>query len=80
MTVRAFLQSNARASFIARSSIPGFQFPQCHRNGTVDYWCPRKQEMVRQATTVPGDALALLPDDEAARVRRHLWRHQGVAA
>jgi len=47
----------------------------CHRDGTVTYWCPRRQDWIANARDVPADALAILPDDEAARVRRHLYRH-----
>ena len=53
--------------------------PWCHReDGTVDYFCPRRAEVVRRQTTVPADALALMADDEAQRVRRHLRRYHGV--
>lgn len=78
MTVRAFLQSSARASFIARASIPGFEWPQCHDDGTVTYWCPQRRGMMRRATGITPDALALLPEDEQARVSRHLWRALGA--
>jgi hypothetical protein len=80
MTVRAFLQSATRASAAARIDLPGFEFPQCHEDGTVDYWCPRRWAMVRRVRTVPEDALTLLPEDEAARVRRHIHRHQTAEA
>lgn len=75
MTVRAFLQSATRAAAAARIDLPGFEFPQCHEDGTIDYWCPRRWAMVRRVRTVPEDALTLLPEDEAARVRRHMHRH-----
>lgn len=34
----------------------------------------------RRVRTVPEDALTLLPEDEAARVRRHIHRHQNQEA
>lgn len=75
MTVRAFLQSATRAAAAAQIDLPGFEFPQCHKDGTVDYWCPRRWAMMRRVRTVPEDALTLLPEDEAPRVRRHIHRH-----
>lgn len=75
MTVRAFLQSATRAAAAAQIDLPGFEFPQCHDDGTYDYWCPRRWGMVRGARVVPEDALTLLPEDEAARVRRHMHRY-----
>jgi hypothetical protein len=70
VTVRAFLGIVVRTVNCAT----------CHRNGTVTYWDPLKQEWIEGATSVPIHALAVLPRDEEARVRRHLLRHQGVAA
>lgn len=79
MTVRAFLRSALRTAAIKRINLPGFEFPQCHKDGTVDYWCPRRWAMVRRVRVVPEDALMLLPADEAERVRRHLAEHGGKA-
>lgn len=50
----------------------------CHRDGTVTYWSPRTRGWIEGAREVPADALAVLPQDEADRVRRHLWRAMGV--
>jgi hypothetical protein len=60
------------------ATIADYECPQCHHNGTVDYYCPRRGQMVRGASSVPADALALMADDETARVRRHLWRQMGA--
>lgn len=46
--------------------------PTCHDDGSVTYWCPRRQEFVQRQRSVPRDALAMLPDDLAERVRDHL--------
>ena len=43
--------------------------------GTVDYWCPRSQAYVRNATEVPQDALVYMGTEQADRVRAHLWRY-----
>jgi hypothetical protein len=51
----------------------------CHRDGTVSYYDAPSRSWVERAPIIPAEALALLPSDEADRVRRHLWRH-GVAA
>lgn len=75
MTVRDFLRSATRAAAAAQIDLPGFEFPQCHADGTFDFWCPRRWAMVRRAPTVPEDALTLLPANEAARVRRHMHRN-----
>lgn len=53
--------------------------PQCHKDGTVSYWCPRRARTVHGATTsIPLDAQALMSEQELARVRRHVWRHWRV--
>lgn len=57
--------------------LPATPCPTCHRDGRVTYWCPRRQEWIERAITIPPDALAILPSEEAARVRRHLWA-QGI--
>ena len=46
----------------------------CHRTTppTVTYFDPRSQRWIEHATTIPTCALAILSDDEAARVRGHL--------
>lgn len=82
MTVRAFLRSALRTAAAQSINLPGFECPQCHKDGTVDYYCPRRWAMVRRVRQVPEDALTLLPEAEAARVRRHLHRAMapGVAA
>lgn len=72
MTVRAFLRSTLRTAALQAVDLPGFEFPQCHKDGTVDYWCPRRWAMVRRVRQVPEDALTVMPADEANRVRRHL--------
>lgn len=80
MTVRAFLRSALRTAAAQAINLPGFEFPQCHDDGTVTYWCPRRWGMVRRVRQVPEDALTLLPEAEAARVRRRLHRHMGGKA
>jgi hypothetical protein len=80
VTVRSFLQSSARAALTARLRLPGFEWPQCHDDGTVDYYCPQMLRMVRRVEVITPEALALLPKDEAERVKRHLDRHAGVCA
>ena len=51
----------------------------CHRDGSVTYYDPLREQWSESATTVPVHALTVLPADEEARVRRHLARH-GVFA
>lgn len=46
--------------------------PTCHDDGSVTYWCPRRQDFVERQRSVPRDALAMLPDALAERVRDHL--------
>lgn len=79
MSVRAFLRSAVRTAALAQIDLPGFEFPQCHQDGTFDYWCPRRWAMVRRASTVPEDALTLLPTAEADRVRRAIHRKQAAS-
>jgi len=79
MTVRAFLRSALRTAAAQSIDLPGFEFPQCHKDGTVDYWCPRRWAMVRRARVMPEDALTLLPEAEADRVRRHLAEQKAAA-
>ena len=80
MTVRAFHCSALRTAAAQTINLPGFEWPQCHKDGTVDYYCPRRWAMVRRVRLVPEDALSLLPVAEAARVRRHLHRNLGAKA
>lgn len=70
MTVRAFLGVVVRTVNCAT----------CHRNGTVTYYDPLRQEWIEGARSVPIHALTCLPADVETRVKRHLWRHHGVAA
>jgi hypothetical protein len=70
MTVRAFLGIVARSVNCAT----------CHRNGTVTYYDPLKQQWIEGARTVPIHALTVLPRDEEERVRRHLGRNMAGAA
>lgn len=65
MTVRAFLGVIARTINCAT----------CHRNGTVTYYDPLREQWIEGARTVPIHALTVMPQDEEARVRRHLARH-----
>lgn len=60
------------------TTLPATPCPTYHKDGRVTFWRPRRQQWIERAVTVPPDALAILPAEEAARVRRHLWR-QGVA-
>ena len=46
----------------------------CHRSGRVTFYCPVKHQWIENAETITADALAVLPMDEQARVRRHLAR------
>lgn len=77
--VRAFLRSALRTTALASVDLPGFECPTCHKDGTVDYWCPRRWAMVRRARVVPEDALTVMPTSEAERVRRHLAGREAAA-
>lgn len=50
--------------------------PICHRDGTVSYWSTRRQEWITFQEIMPDEDLAVIPFDEAARVRRHLDNHR----
>lgn len=47
----------------------------CHRSGRVTYWCPVRKSWIENAETITPEALAALPEEEQARVRKHLWRN-----
>ena len=65
MTARAFLPIVVRTVNCAT----------CHRDGSVTYYDPLREQWIESASTVPIHALTVLPADEEARVRRHLERH-----
>lgn len=65
MTIRAFL------GIVVRTT----KCVTCHRNGSVTYYDPLRQQWIENARTIPIHALAVLPRDEEDRVKRHLHRH-----
>ena len=70
MTIRAFLSVAVRT----------VNCVTCHRDGRFTYYDPWLSKWVEAASIVPAHALAVLPTDEADRVRRYMDRHAGVCA
>jgi hypothetical protein len=65
MTIRAFLGVALRT----------VNCVTCHRDGSVTFYDPLRQQWIENARTIPIHALTALPRDEEDRVRRHLERH-----
>lgn len=66
MTVRQFLCVRAKT----------INCVTCHpKTGRVTYFDPLKHDWIENAPTIPIHALAVLPADEEARVRRFLANH-----
>ena len=62
MTIRAFLGVAVRK----------VDCPTCHRDGSVTYFDPLRQEWNENVREVPIHALIVLPAEVEARVQRHL--------
>ena len=70
MTIRSFLSIAVRT----------VNCVTCHRDGSLTYYDPWLSKWIEDAPIVQAHAMAVLPVDEADRVRRHMDRHAGVCA